>query len=108
MRNTGLEFRVQHSELRTPRDLIRQLQPRDKVSFVESSSERREHQVEHRRCVAKTNLCLGRMDIDVNMVRWQLKEQKSHRIAPGHQQSAVGFLDSMAETSIAEPSTVDE
>src|SRR5207245_2378459 len=71
------------------------------------SNRRQYHMVESLR-IPEADFHLRRMHVDVHLVRWQLKKQKSHGVTPGHEQSAVGLLQSMSEAAVTNPTAVDE
>src|SRR5438093_5052963 len=61
-----------------------------------------------RLAVAEADFRLGGMDIDIDLVGWQLDEQERHGVPSRHEQTAVSFLEGMAEAAIANPAAVDE
>ena len=48
------------------------------------------------------------MNIDINLVRRQLEKEKSHGISAGHEQSAIGLLQRVAQAAVANPSAIDK
>src|SRR5271157_5691706 len=58
--------------------------------------------------IAEPDLDLGRMDVDVNLLGWDLQVQERDRIAPGHQQPAVGLAQGVAQRPVADIAAAQE
>src|SRR5260370_4916015 len=58
--------------------------------------------------IAETDFRLGRMDVDVNLVRRQFQKDECDCITAGHEQSAISFLQGVAQAAVANPSAVNE
>src|ERR1700732_5141951 len=58
--------------------------------------------------VAKSDLGLGRVHVDVHLVRRKIEEKGGDGIAARHEQAAVSLLNRMAEAAIANAAAVDE
>src|SRR5437868_3434601 len=48
------------------------------------------------------------MHIHVHLIRGQLQEQKRNGVTARHQQSAIGFLQSVAKASVTNPPAIQE
>src|SRR5579859_6144509 len=58
--------------------------------------------------IAKTHLGFRGMNIDIDLIRRNLQEEENDRIAAGHEQAAIAFLQGMTETAIANPTAIEE
>ena|GEM_PF-3332497 len=48
------------------------------------------------------------MDIDVDECWWHVEEQEADGVSSDHQESAVGFFESVLEAAILDPASVEE
>src|SRR5439155_2668735 len=78
------------------------------ILFLQSFADGGEHQMMHGLTVAKTHLNLRRMDVHIHMIGRQFQEQERDGVSAGHEQAAIGFLQGVAETAVANPSAIDE
>ena len=86
----------------------RRLQPGGEVFGAQAFANGAEHQVVKGLAVAETDLDLGRVNVDVDLLRRQLEKEEGHGIAAGHQQAAVGFLERVAQAPVPDTAAVDK
>ena len=86
----------------------RRLQTRHQVRPIESAPQRRAEHAEQELGVAEADLRLRRMDVDVDRIGGQIEEQDRDRIPARHQQAAIGFLDGVAQSTVADPPAIEE
>ena len=84
------------------------LEPGRQVLGPQPVAHRAEYQMIESLRIAETHLRLGRMHVHVHLIRRQVEEEKDDRVAAGHEQAAVGFLNGVGDGAVADPAAVDE
>ena len=86
----------------------RRVQAGDEVFLVEPIAHGGQEQRIQSARVAETDLRLGRMYVDIDMVGREIEEQKRDRITARHQQAAIALLHGMSERAVADPPAVEK
>src|SRR5260370_28348224 len=84
------------------------MQPRRQVFLPQALAHAAEYKAVQGMTVAEADLCLGRVDVDIHLVRRKLQEEKGSCITAGHEQAAIGFLEGMSQTAVADPAAVEK
>src|SRR5690606_22540552 len=78
------------------------------ASSLQCMTQRPDHDTAHRARIAKSNLRLCRMDVDIELARIDIDEQRYQRVTPAGNRIAIGCPESANDQPVLDRAAVDE